>query len=114
PLMAQQLILSFSRIADGILLPHLLKKGGLSPSLAATKLGEYWGMATPLLFFPLFIFSPLSTIILPATARASVSQKLSLYLRKIRCLLGVALLYGLVAGGLLLRFGPTISIRFYQ
>ena len=114
PLMAQQLILSLSRIADGILLPQLLKKGGLSPSLAATKLGEYWGMATPLLFFPLFLFSPLSTIILPATAQASVRQNLSFYLRKIRLLVGAALVYGLVAGGLLLRLGPAISFLFYQ
>ncbi len=114
PLMAQQLILSLSRIADGILLPHLLKKGGLSPTLAATKLGEYWGMATPILFFPVFLFSPLSTIILPATAQASVGRNLSLYLRKIRRLLGVALVYGLVTAGVLLRFGPIVSFLFYQ
>lgn len=114
PLMAQQLILSFSRIADGILLPQLLKNGGLSPSLAATELGEYWGMATPLIFFPLFLFSPISTIILPATAQATVRQNLSPYLRKIRILLGFALVYGIVAGGLLLRFGSSIALFFYQ
>jgi stage V sporulation protein B len=114
PIMTQQLLLSISRITDGFLLPKLLRQGGLTPSLIAKELGEYWSMATPLLFFPLFLFSPVSTLILPATAKMSVKKDLPLFLRKIRYLLGFAFLYGLIVSFLLLRYGKALSLILYK
>ncbi|MBA2133138.1 oligosaccharide flippase family protein [Capillibacterium thermochitinicola] len=114
PLMAQQLILSLARIAESILLPKLLAKGGLSQTQIAHDLGEYWEMATPFLLFPLFLFSPVSTLILPATARATVKNKLPVYFQKLRCLLGGALLYSLGACLLLLKFARPLSLLLYR
>lgn len=113
PLMAQQLVLSLARIADSILLPRLLAKGGLSANQIAHLLGVYWEMATPLLFFPLILFSPVSTLILPATARAVAQNKLPAYLRKLRWLLGGAFLYALGVCFLLLKFGPLLARLLY-
>jgi stage V sporulation protein B len=114
PLMAQQLILSLSKIADGVLLPKLLKEGGLTPSLIAKELGEYWGMATPLIFLPLILFSPLSTLILPATAKATMEKNLSLFFKKIRSMLGFSLLYSLGISLLLLSYGKPLSLVLYK
>ncbi|NLM36761.1 MAG: oligosaccharide flippase family protein [Firmicutes bacterium] len=114
PFMAQQLILSLARIAESVLLPNLLAKGGLTPSQIAHHLGEYWEMATPFLLFPLFLFSPVSTLILPATARATVKNNLPDYLRKLRRLLSWALLYSIGVGLFLLKFAQPLSLLLYK
>jgi len=114
PLMAQQLILAFARIAESILLPKLLTKGGLSATEIAQQLGEYWEMATPLIFFPLILFAPVSTLLLPATARATVKKNLPAYFRKIRWLLGGALLYSLGVVFLLLKLATPLSLLLYK
>lgn len=114
PLMAQQLSLSLARIAESILLPKLLTRGGLSPSQIAQSLGEYWEMATPLLFFPMILFSPVSTLILPATARATVKNNLPVYFRRIRWLLGGAFLYALGVCLFLLKFATPLSLLLHK
>ncbi len=114
PIMTQHLLLSVSRIVDGFLLPKFLRQGGLTPSLVAKELGEYWSMATPFLFSPLVLFSPISTLILPATARTSVKKDLPLFFQRILFLLGFAFLYGLIASFLLYRYGKTISLILYK
>ena len=114
PLMAQQLILSLARIAESILLPKLLTKGGLTTTQIAHSLGEYWEMATPLLLFPMILFSLVSTLILPATARATVKNKLPAHLRKLRWLLGCAFLYSLGVCLFLLKFARPISLLLYR
>ena len=114
PLMAQQLVLSLARIAESILLPKLLSKGGLSSTQIARSLGEYWEMATPFLFFPMILFSPVSTLILPATARATVKNELPVYFRKLRWLLGGALLYSLGVCLLLLKLAQPLSLLLYK
>ena len=100
-------------LSPTILLPRLLAKGGLSANQIAHLLGVYWEMATPLLFFPLILFSPVSTLILPATARAVAQNKLPAYLRKLRWLLGGAFLYALGVCFLLLKFGPLLARLLY-
>jgi len=114
PLMAQQLVLSLARIAESILLPKLLTKGGLTPTQIAHNLGEYWEMAMPLLLFPLILFSPVSTLILPATARATVKNNLPVYFQKLRWLLRGALLYSLGVSFLLLKFAKPLSLLLYE
>ena len=114
PLMAQQLILSLSRIADSILLPKLLMKAGLTSSQIAQELGQYWEMAIPLIFFPMVLFSPLSTLILPATARATVKNNLPAYFRRIRRLLGYAFLYCVVVCLLIAKFGKPLSLLLFK
>jgi stage V sporulation protein B len=114
PIMTQQLSLSLSRIADSILLPKLLTKAGLTTSQIAQGLGQYWEMAVPLLFFPMILFSPLSTLILPAIARATVNNTLPAFFRKIRRLLGWAFLYSVVVCLLLLQWGKPLSLLLYK
>lgn len=114
PWLAQELILACARIGESILLPKLLTKGGLSPTEIAQQLGEYWEMATPLLFFPLLLFSPVSTLILPATARATVKKDLTGYFRKLRPLLGIAFLYSLGVVFLLFKLATPLSLLLYK
>ncbi|NLY91450.1 MAG: oligosaccharide flippase family protein [Firmicutes bacterium] len=114
PLLAQQLILAFARIAESILLPKLLGRGGLSATEIAQQLGEYWEMATPLIFFPLIFFTPVSTLILPATARATVRKNLPAFFRKLRWLLGGAFLYSLGVIFLLLKLATPLSLMLYK
>lgn len=114
PLLARSLILSFSSLTEGILLPKLLIEGGLAPAVATGAAGRYWGMAQPIAYFPLVFLFPLSTIILPATARASVQRKLPKFMKKIRKLLLLALCYSAGSALLLLKTGDRLSALLFK
>ena len=95
-------------------LTQIIDEGGLTPTQIAHNLGEYWEMAMPLLLFPLILFSPVSTLILPATARATVKNNLPVYFQKLRWLLRGALLYSLGVSFLLLKFAKPLSLLLYE
>lgn len=110
PLLLQDLIYAVSGLADGILLPRLLMLSGLTAVQATKAAGFYWGVAQPLYFIPLVFLFPLTTIILPATARAGAGEEaLRRFWRKGRKLLALVFIYGICSVLILQFFGDKIA-----
>jgi len=115
PLLLQELIHSVSRMADGVIIPRLLISGGLTPVQATKAAGFYWGLTLPIYFIPLVFLLPLTTIILPATARAGKDQKsLRRFWGKGRKLLLLSLVYGVLSVLLLQLSEEKISSAFFN
>lgn len=110
PLLLQDLIYAVSSLADGILLPRLLMLSGLTAVQATKAAGFYWGLAQPLYFIPLVFLFPLTTIILPATARASAGEEaLRRFWRTGRKLLALVFIYGICSVLILQCFGDKVA-----
>lgn len=110
PLLMQDLIYAVSGLAEGILLPRLLMLSGLTAIQATQSAGFYWGLTQPLYFIPLVFLFPLTTIILPATARAGTGEEaLRRFWRKGRKLLALVFVYGVFSVLLLSFFGDEIA-----
>jgi O-antigen/teichoic acid export membrane protein len=83
---------------------------GLTAIQATQSAGFYWGLTQPLYFIPLVFLFPLTTIILPATARAGTGEEaLRRFWRKGRKLLALVFVYGVFSVLLLSFFGDEIA-----
>jgi stage V sporulation protein B len=69
PILLHQFLASASGMTEGWLIPRRLIIAGMSAADATSAVGELWGMVMPVVFAPLMIVTPLSTLVLPRSAR---------------------------------------------
>ncbi|HHX76949.1 MAG TPA: polysaccharide biosynthesis protein [Firmicutes bacterium] len=113
PLLIIRLSGSLTFSLESFLIPARLQQAGFSAAEATSQLGNFSGMAVPLLFLPTVVILPLSTALVPAVAKSS-----SLGLKKrvkhlvILSLVGTFCL-GLLTGAVLFLFNePLLKILY--
>lgn len=70
PVMCASLVTSYLRMQEEVLIVSGLEKSGLSHSAALNGYGTVYGMAMPLLIFPLTLLSSFLTLLVPEISRA--------------------------------------------
>jgi len=99
---------------EQLLVPHGLKKAGLSSNSALAGYGTIQGMAFPIIFFPSCIMTALAELIVPELTAAQVAGKKEEISKTVSELLRKALLFSLLVSLLLFILSETLGKAVYR
>ncbi len=114
PVMTASLASSFLRMKEEVLMVSGLEKSGLGHSEALSSYGTVYGMAMPLIVFPLTLLSSFLTLLVPEISRAKGMKS------RIRLETLIARIYRFtIASGLLIMstylcFAPQLAVVAYD
>lgn len=113
PVSATRFLTSIMGTIESILIPRRLLAGGLDYTASLEALGRLSGMVSPLIFFPTFITSALSTTLVPAISEAVALKNYPLANRRISRSLQLSFTMGFVCMAVFFSFPHEIGSLLY-
>lgn len=113
PVSATRFLTSIMGTVESILIPRRLLAGGLNYTASLEALGRLSGMVSPLIFFPSFITSALSTTLVPAISEAVALKNYPLANRRISRSLQLSFTMGFVCMAVFFSFPHEIGGLLY-
>lgn len=114
PVMCASLASSFLRMQEEVLIVSGLEKSGLSHTAAISSYGTVYGMAMPLIIFPLTLLSSFLTLLVPEISRAK-SMKSNLRLKTLTSrIYRFATLSGFFIMCVYVTFASELSLLVYN
>lgn len=113
PVSATRFLTSIMGTVESILIPRRLLAGGLNYTASLEALGRLSGMVSPLIFFPSFITSALSTTLVPAISEAVALKNYPLANRRISRSLRLSFTMGFLCMAVFISFPHEIGALLY-
>lgn len=114
PLTSNRLLLSVFQSAEAILLPFFLRKSGMSSSDALSIYGILTGMALPFIMFPATITNAMSTLLLPAIAKADARNNTEKIKFSSEKTIMISLILGIFCTGIFYNYGNDIGLIIFN
>lgn len=108
-----RILLTFLQCIEAILLPIVLKKSGLSTSMALSIYGILTGMALPVVTFPSAINNSISTMLLPSVAESQAAGNLKTLKKTTENSIWFSTVSGIFGIALFLYFGNFIGTNIF-
>jgi stage V sporulation protein B len=114
PLLLNQIVVSISNASEGVLIPQLLIRAGLTPAAGTQWLGYLNGMAAPLAYFPLILLFPLGTVLAPQISSGFKGNSPTLLRAKVRRFYGATTLIAIVCFEIIFWSAPRLAQTLYH
>ena len=114
PIAIASYIAAILMTTENVLIPTMLRKSGVSATLAISQYGMVKGMILPLLFFPAAFLTAFSTTLIPEIARAHTANNRKRVISLTNRVMHLTFLLGIIVTTLFIGYAHEIANYVYH